>query len=133
MQTMLLILLDEYLPALYCQMLTMYYQSPESNGQTEENAMRAMPWARLMVLFKKACMIEELARTAAYTASAFTTPDWSYFYYRYKEFWVTYIKFHLMKQFQLFYSFLIFALLYWSLTLASYLAICPNFVLTSIY
>ena len=71
---MLLIILDEYLPAIYRQMVEMYYQSPESNGRTEENAMRAMPWARLMALFKKAYKIEELARNAAYTASVFTTP-----------------------------------------------------------
>ena len=73
---MLLILLDSYLHTLYRHMLTMYYQSPESNGQTEENAMRSMPWPGLMALFKKACKIEDLTNTAAYTnaASALPTP-----------------------------------------------------------
>ena len=42
-RTMLLMILDQYLHSLYGQMLTMYYQSPESNGRTDENAMRAMP------------------------------------------------------------------------------------------
>ena len=54
-RNMLLILLDKYLPTTYRHMLSMYYQSPESNGQTEENAMRSMPWLGLMALFKKAC------------------------------------------------------------------------------
>ena len=47
-------------------MVEIYYQSPESNGQTEENAMRAMPWAELMEHFKKSYKIEEVKRNAAY-------------------------------------------------------------------
>ena len=76
-RTLLLIILDKYQPAIYRQMVEIYYQSPESNGQTEENAMRAMPWAGLMALFKKACKIEDLKNTAAYTnaASATHTPS----------------------------------------------------------
>merc|ERR1712105_295996 len=68
---LLLILLDTYLLKTYRHMLSMYYQSPESNGQTEENAMRSMAWTRLMALFKKACKIVNVSNTLAFTANAF--------------------------------------------------------------
>ena len=59
-------ILDQYLHTLYNRMLAMYYQSPESIGRTDENAMRAMPWAAMMTLFKKAYKIEDLEYTAKF-------------------------------------------------------------------
>ena len=68
-------ILDEYLQSLYSRMLMMFYQSSESTGRADENVMRAMPWAEMMTLFKKALKIEELEHTAKFPNTAGTNAN----------------------------------------------------------
>ena len=53
----------------------MFYQSSESTGRADENVMRAMPWAEMMTLFKKAHKIEELEHTAKFPNAAGTNAN----------------------------------------------------------